>query len=363
MNLPTKSNTECSPGYEALTGKSNFDISESMISLLVKKLTNRDGILAMLCKTSVARRILQQAWRENLAIASARIHRIDAKFHFGVAVEACLLVCKFGHGKRSTECPVYDTLESTTSIQKWGYRQGRIVADIKCFDKYMYLYGKSKFRWRSGLKHDCVKVMELKPTSELHSYTNGFGESVALEPEYLYPIVKSTELFHEREPCKKVIVTQRRCGDATATIATTAPLTWQYLNEHAKLLDARSSSIYRNRPQFCMFGIGDYSFAPWKVAISGFHKVLEFRVIGNCEGKPYMLDDTCYFLPCESESMACRLHRALNRKPAQSFLESLIFWDAKRPINIELLSRLNLEILLDQEDDRKTDSLLLANVS
>ena len=55
---------------------------------------------------------------------------------------------------------------------------------------------------------------------------------------------------------------------------------WGYLLAHADLLDARSSSIYRKRPRFSVFGVGPYTFAPWKVGISGFYKTLDFRAIG-----------------------------------------------------------------------------------
>ena len=34
-----------------------------------------------------------------------------------------------------------------------------------------------------------------------------------------------------------------------------------------RLVQKRKSSIYRGQPPFAMFGIGPYSFAPWKVAI------------------------------------------------------------------------------------------------
>ena len=34
-----------------------------------------------------------------------------------------------------------------------------------------------------------------------------------------------------------------------------------------------------------------YTFEPWRVAISGFYKKLNFRVVGSFEGKPIVLDD------------------------------------------------------------------------
>ena len=60
-NLPIKSNSQRYSGLDALTGKSNFDISEWMLSHLLQCLSGREAVLAMLCKTSVARKVLNYA--------------------------------------------------------------------------------------------------------------------------------------------------------------------------------------------------------------------------------------------------------------------------------------------------------------
>ncbi|MGH7192509.1 MAG: hypothetical protein ACREJM_03125, partial [Candidatus Saccharimonadales bacterium] len=99
---------------------------------------------------------------------------------------------------------------------------------------------------------------------------------------------------------------------------------------------------YRVRPAFSVFGVGDYTFAPWKVAISGFYKKLAFTVLSTVEGKPIVLDDTSYFLPCDTEGQAQYLASLLNSNPAQSYFRAFVFWDNKRPITADLLGRLNL---------------------
>ena len=149
-------------------------------------------------------------------------------------------------------------------------------------------------------------------------------------------------------PSRYMLVPQRLVGEDTSRIEHEAPRTWEYLQSHADRLDGRVSSIYRNRPRFSIFGVGPYSFAPWKVAISGFYKCLEFRCIGPFEGKPVVLDDTCYFLPCNIEHEARLLLELLNSEAARGFLRSFIFWDAKRPITAQLLATLDLETLASE---------------
>ena len=120
-----------------------------------------------------------------------------------------------------------------------------------------------------------------------------------------------------------------------------APKTWKYLEDHSDELDSRKSSIYQNRPRFSVFGVGDYSFAPWKVALSGLYKSFTFVVVPPHNGRPVMVDDTCYSIPCKCEKEAWLLRDLLNAQPAQRFLWSLVFQDSKRPITVDILRRLS----------------------
>ena len=56
-----------------------------------------------------------------------------------------------------------------------------------------------------------------------------------------------------------------------------------------------------------------------------------------------MLDDTCYFIPCSSEKEANFLCKLLNSDVCQRFLKSLVFFDAKRPVTIDVLNRIDLK--------------------
>ena len=55
-----------------------------------------------------------------------------------------------------------------------------------------------------------------------------------------------------------------------------------------------------------------------------------------------MLDDTCYFLPCNTNQHAKRLVALLNSNAARGFFDSFIFGDAKRPITAQLPATLDL---------------------
>ena len=341
-NLPTKSNFQRFSGFDAITGKSNFDISEWMLMRLLEWLSGRKAVLAMLCKTVVARKVLRHAWINDLQIEKSAVYAIDALEDFGAVVEACLLMCVLKPGTFSKECDGFDCLEATEADSTFALRGGRMVADLESFAAHGHVCGTSPLKWRSGVKHDCTKVMELKSTGKPDVYVNGLGEIARLESAFLYPMLKSSELAGGREPSRYMLVTQRTIGEDTTRIANQAPLTWRYLESHAGILDSRSSSIYRDRPRFSIFGVGKYTFAPWKVGISGFYKFLGFNVVAPRGGKPVVLDDTCYFLPCETEEDAEVIRGLLNSEAAKGFFKSFVFWDAKRPITAGLLDSLDL---------------------
>ena len=347
-NLPTKSNFQGYKGIDALTGKSNFDISEWMITRLLYLLQEYDGYLAMLCKTSVARKVLKQAWRNNYRLAKAAIYIIDAKKHFNVSVGACLLLCWTGNSPSAPKCNVYEGLSNNNKIASIGMCGSELLADVEMYHKWSRLDGREHYKWRSGVKHDCAKVMEFYREGNI--LRNGLGETCCLEDKYLYPIYKSSDIAGNNNVCPRlwVLITQKNVKDDTENIKELAQKTWDYLVAHAEMLDNRKSAIYRKRPRFSIFGIGEYSFSPWKVAISGLYKNTNFAVISPHEGRPTMLDDTCYFISCNNNEEAKLLSGLLNSEAAKKFIRSLVFFDSKRPVTLDILRRLDLMALAEE---------------
>ncbi len=346
-NLPQKENFMGLRGMAAITGKSNFDISEWMLIRLLRPLNGRAATIAMLCKTAAARKFLRYAWQNDSPVSSAALYRIDAALHFEAAVDACLLIVSTGT-TGPHEADVYDSLEAPKPSGRIGLAGKDLVADIRAYRKLRHLEGLCPHRWRSGIKHDCAAVMELRGISE-ERLENSLGERVDVESDYLYPLLKCTDLFHGRvTPAKWILVTQQKVGEDTSLIEHKAPHTWTYLTSHIERFEARKSSIYRGKPAFCLFGIGDYAFAPWKVAVSGLHHSARFTVIPPFRGKPVMLDDTCYYLSFSSPEDARLVCEVLNSVPCQSFLKALVFPDAKRSLTVDLLQRLNLNAVAEE---------------
>jgi hypothetical protein len=344
QNLPSKSNFQNRRGIEAITGSGNFDISEWMFLQYVEWLSKREGTIAVLCKYSVARKVIRQVKNKLGNRFFGCIYSIDAKAYFGASVDACLCILST-NADSSMDCEVYEDLKAEKASYLIGERDGLIVRDTFKYEKWRHLADRDlQYLWRSGIKHDCAKVMELERIQD-DLFQNGFGTKYTLEEHYLYPLLKSSDIGNGRtlNYRKLVLITQKSVGEDTSIIQNKAPKIWQYLIEHEGYLQNRKSSIYKNKPPYSIFSVGSYSFKNWKIAISGLYKRLNFCLVKPLDGKSVIFGDTVNFLSFETEAEAKFIFGLVTSNPSLEFLESIIFWDEKRPITIDILRRLSLK--------------------
>lgn len=339
-NLPHKSNFKGFIGLEALTGASNFDICEYIIIHLIEKYRDTNTVFAMLCKTSVARNIFKNMQKRKISFTCCETFEINTSKVFDTNVSACLLFIQLTEEKiYSSNCSVYSFDNPNILKSSFGYKDGKLYSDLST-QNYNF-DGKSCFEWRQGIKHDCSKIMEL--TLEDETLKNGNNELVDVEANIIFPLIKGSTI---KSPIicsfsKYVIVTQRFLGEDTTYLKSYAPKAWQYLNQNATTFEKRKSKIYNNSTKFAMFGIGDYSYLPYKVCICGFNKKPFFALVFSENKKPVMLDDTIYFLGFENYDIAYTTMIYLHSKKVDNFLQSLSFADSKRPYTKKILSRID----------------------
>lgn len=342
-NLPEKSNLKQLSGLNARTGKANFDISEWMLLRLLDAIGNRTYTIAMLCKTGVARKVLEFHWRRNLRPFASALYQIDAMAWFGASVNACVLRIQPGSPEQASKiASLYENLESGAPASCFGLVDSQMVSHVDDFVQLQHLNGVNYYKWRSGVKHDLARIMEFQQNDD--ALVNGLGEVVDVEETYLYPLLKSTEVAKGiTQPSRYVLITQQFVGEDTDCLRHAAPKTWRYLERHRDLFAGRKSSIYRSQPEFCLFGVGPYSFAPYKVVVSGLHKEVRFTLIPPFRGKPVMVDDTCYFVgSCDAEE-AHLLLSLFQSDAALRYIRATIFTDNKRPVTADVLNRLDIK--------------------
>ncbi|MCD8293371.1 MAG: SAM-dependent methyltransferase [Prevotellaceae bacterium] len=339
-NLPVKVNINKAKGIEAITGKGNFDIAESVCNLIIDAFScHHHTHLALLVKSSVVKNIL---YRQNF-----RPHRIqdirqlcfDAKKEFKVAVAASLFECLIGEDCQCL-CASYDFYTRRFS-HSFGWVNGAFVSNVQDYRKTCFLDGHSPLVWRSGIKHDCSKVMELSLNGSI--YYNGLKEVVEVDGQTVFPLLKSSDIGKGMKGVRKYLVLpQSSVSEDTSTLKRTAPKTYAYLLSHAAYFDKRKSIVYRNKPRFSVFGLGSYSFAPYKIVISALYADMVFSLVEPVDGKPVMVDDTCYLLGFDKIEYAKLTLFMLQNDMLKRFIRNICFMDAKRIVSRELLMRINL---------------------
>lgn len=339
LNLPQKSNFKKHNGFDAITGKGNFDIGENISQTMLNCFQNHNGIFAFLIKNSVVKNLIQDQKRNRFRIGNCEKLNINSKKEFNASVNACLFVTQLNNEPNFT-CKEFD-FYSLNLITTFGWYKDKFVYSVEDYDKTSVIDGKSVFTWRSGVKHDCSKVMELQAING--HFKNGLGEEISLEKNLIYGLLKSSDLKapYTNTFRKLTIITQNKIGQETKYIQERFPLTYNYLKSHRKFFEKRKSSIYKEKPDFSIFGVGDYSFTKYKVAISGLYKSTHFTLVKPNNSKAIMLDDTCYFIGFNNLKMAQIAHYLTNSDLVQKFLKSIIFSDSKRSINKDILMRID----------------------
>lgn len=345
-NLPSKSNFKKHSGLDAMTGKGNFDIAEFIALMMLDNFQAMNGNLVFLIKNSVVKNLVFDQRDKKYKISNIEKHCIDTKKEFNVSVEAAMFFCQL-NGVPDFVCKEFNFYDEVKSYQKFGWVENKFVSNIDNYIDNKEIDGQCQYVWRQGLKHDCSSIMEFDKLNG--HYLNGLNEEIILEDDLVFGILKSSDLKNTvvKSTRKYTIVTQRKVGQDTKYIKSDFPKTYQYLHQHQSNFAARKSSIYNGKPLFSIFGIGDYSFKPFKVAISGLYKTFHFTIILPQEDKPIMLDDTCYLLGFHNLEFAVYTAILLNSDKTKEFLESITFPDAKRTFTKEILMRIDIQKLAE----------------
>ncbi|WP_144281095.1 hypothetical protein [Chryseobacterium echinoideorum] len=340
-NLPKKTNFKNHNGLDAITGKGNFDIAEYITLMMIESFQHHKGNIALLVKSTVIKNIVFDQFSKKYKISEIEKHCIDSKKEFNVSVEASLFHCKL-NSSPSLNCAEFDFYNNSKKKLNFGWLSDKFVSNIETYTNAEQIDGKCQFEWRQGIKHDCSSIMELDKVNG--HFVNGLKEEIKLEHDLIYGILKSSDLKNTiiKETRKHTIITQKKVGQETNYIKYDFPKTYHYLSKHQHFFNARKSSIYNNKPPFSIFGVGDYSFKPYKIAISGLYKTFHFTLVLPQNEKPVMLDDTCYMLGFDKLEFAIYSLILLNYEKTRQFLQSITFTDAKRTFTKEVLMRIDL---------------------
>lgn len=127
-----------------MTGESNFDICEYIISILIERYRNTTTTFAMLCKNSVARKIFTNMIEQNVSFECCEIFEFDAKKIFGISAATCLLFIRLSEKNFSTpNLNIYNLDEPDNLKKSLNFKNGKFFCNTS--DKIYNFDGKCNF--------------------------------------------------------------------------------------------------------------------------------------------------------------------------------------------------------------------------
>ena len=360
LNIPNKTNSLVKfKGLDALTGKSNFDITEIFILKLMEYFSGKNAIISLICKTATVHNLLKNYF-QNFSKFQLSTYLFDAKREFGISASANVFQLKKRRSEqlRQRYCSVYTLADYRHKISSFGYRNNYFVSNIDLYNQFSSFEGDFYYQWRQGLKHDAGSVLVLEKISP-GLYQNKLMEKFELEDDLVYPFLKSSDIKGTTITKSRyfIIVTQEKLNEDVDRTLEFYPKTHVYLEAKEEFFLKRKSKIYKNRSKFCIFGIGDYSFKPFKIVVSGFYKKLNFALVLPYENKTIMIDDTCYSLSFDRLDEAVLIWTLLNTKAVKNFFTSITFTETKRPYKKDVLQRLDIKTLLETSVDSELENI------
>lgn len=316
--------TTAPPGLERILGSANFDIAEAVFFRCYAAYQHLEPVFAFLLKQTTARRILRYLWRHQLPGSRFQAIPINAKSIFKAQVEACVLMFEAVGHEHYAEA----------AGKKVAMVHGQMVEDYEAFLQYHHLLGPKRTLWRSGVKHDAKTVFVPSALPNI-------------EEDRVFPHLSGRQLFHGLAP-SSIILSQLRLGEPPTTLKS-LPKTWDYFMEHLAVLQKRKSRVFRGSHPFPIFGVGDYTFKPWKVAVASLYSKFRPKLVGPVDGKPVIFDDTIYFVAFDEEGEAKRFLSQAQRPEVAALLASLVPCGSKRSFTAQVLNRVQLEALGEAE--------------
>lgn len=341
-NVPTKVNRFGLRGLDAMTGKANFDIAEAVLLSVIAALSDAAEVrIAFLVKRSVAMKMARDVLGTP-GIVTASFARIDTRRWFNASVEAGLFQLTLErdapHG--ADRVLIADGLDEPF-VRAAGLVDGVFVDDVDRYSavRSVEVTTNERLVWRQGIKHDLAKVLELRRSQD--GLVNGLGQSVDVEEDVLCPYYKSSDVAACRPSRLSFPLYQSDLKGPAGDLAVRWPKLAAYLAAHHSLFEGRGSRIYRDKPDYMLFGVGPYTLAPFKIAISGFYKQPTFALLEPDDaGHPPLVDDTCYVLPFTDREQAREVASYLNSTRVRRFLEAVADLTAKRPYTKDILGRI-----------------------
>ena len=298
-------------GPRARLGEANADLCGLFAVHLVRQLAP-DGRAALLLKGDVLYNAAGSLLRKRLTQGDSQLTRVDdlSALRLFDSQSPCILTHWQSGGGATQSVPLFEW-----DTQGAVHPAPALALTTEAADGFPY-------EVRHGVKHDKAAVFELRPVRAVPGGIELDCGDV-LEPDHIYPLLKSR---HQRAwgvlGYGYILVPQQKAGDEGLSPATR---THAYLSKHVATLRARRSIWLQRGPFYSVFGVGPYTWAPYKVTWCRMGRLRGFAVVGDVTDpllgrRPLLPDHTFLSVPCQSEAEAHYLCACLNSHTVGAWL-------------------------------------------
>lgn len=251
----------------------------------------------------------------------------------------------------STKNSIYETLEREETEITSLYDDDHTSAWIRR-DAERGALGECSHDIRHGVKDDANDVFDIQ-RSQIDK----------LEPDLVYPYIKSRHIVkyglfgHDL----RLVPIKKANEDNEVELKNKYPRTYEYLQQNRDVLDSRSSSWLQDGPFYNVFGLGDYTWADYKVAWCRLGFKPHFSVISTVDDpdlgeKIVVPGDHYMFIATKHEREAHFLCGLLNSSLYQRCLKDIAS-EGKASLSKTTVSKLELPEWHETEKSHRLASL------
>ncbi|MDZ7291134.1 MAG: SAM-dependent methyltransferase [candidate division KSB1 bacterium] len=328
-------------GQEARLGHSNDDYLSTFALVTIHRYLRQSGICSFVIKQPLLSNVAGKTFRRleirhisgMTPLRVIKVADLRPLNPFGIANETALIVLQKG---AQTEFPVV--------YESWSRKNGHVAttsqmaqpsrpADFSSpwivlsndWQQTQLMEGHNPYPIRHGLKHDAAEILIMEVLEQrdglvcVQRTTGADRQIYQVEPALIYPFLQPR---HVRawglDGYGYLILPQRKAGEDNETeIINNFPLTYAYLKSFENTFLARRSKVFTGTPFYGLFGLGEYTFARYKICWVGLGFQPKFVVAEEIDDalvgcKAAVPDGTIYFIPCHDRDEAHFICALLN---------------------------------------------------
>ncbi|MFB6073923.1 MAG: N-6 DNA methylase [Haloarculaceae archaeon] len=356
-------------GAAARLGHGNDDLSVSFVQVCLDRYLSRGGDAAVVLKRDAlqgpAGRLLRRGRAGDRPVSVERVHDLAAVSPFrDVAADAAVYALAADEAQSfpvaTTRWRGAGSFASGEALRATHERERGGLVPVEPSDPASSwiredaeraALGACAHEIRHGLKDDASDVFGLDR-----------GALDRVDRDLVYPYLKSRHVvkFGLFGHDLRLVPAERAGEDNEAWLRESRPDTYEYLDSHRERLCDRASSWLDSGPFYSVFGLGEYTWAPYKVVWCRLGFKPHFAVVSTVADpdlgeRPVVPGDHCMFIACERERVAHFLCALLNAGPYQRALREL--GSGKASLSKAVVSRLALPPYPDTETAERLATL------